>query len=132
MDPHRLRDELLRVAERVGVEVRVEAMASQATKAGGLCRVHGEPVIILDTDAALLDQNHALAASLCELDLEAVFMAPAARNAILRARTRGRMAAVGSPISDVAESASELEASESDDEPVILVHPHKPGVRDCD
>ncbi len=128
MDPYRLQDELLRVAERVGVKVRAEAMAANASKAGGLCHLHGAPVIIVDTQAPLLDQNYALAASLGELDLETVFIAPAARNAILRARTRGRMAAVAS------ESAGDGASSEENlgEEPALLVHPHKPGVRDCD
>ncbi len=128
MDPHRLQDELLRVADRVGVQVRAEAMAANASKAGGLCHLHGTPVIIIDAQAPLLDQNYALAASLGELDLEAVFIAPAARNAILRARTRGRMAAVPSEDEGNAPSPEE----HPDAEPATLVHPHKPGVRDCD
>ena len=130
MDPHRLRDELLRVAQRVGVEVRAEAMSVNATKAGGLCLLHGAPIIIIDTEAPLLDQNYALAAALGELDLEAVFIAPAARNAILRARTRGRLAAVAS--STAGDGAAEASGPPTDAQPATLVHPHKPGIRDCD
>lgn len=103
-------------------------MAANARRAGGLCLLHGAPVIIIDTEAPLLDQNYALAAALGELDLEAFFIAPAARNAILRARTRGRMAAVPSNMTD----DFEVLDVPPDAEPATLVHPHKPGVRDCD
>ena len=101
-----------------------------ATKAGGLCLLHGAPIIIIDTEAPLLDQNYALAAALGELDLEAVFIAPAARNAILRARTRGRLAAVAS--STAGDGAAEASGPPTDAQPATLVHPHKPGIRDCD
>lgn len=91
MDPARLFDELVRAAERVGVTVRVEPFDPTLTEwrryGGGLCTVHGRRVILVDASTPLADRIATVAASLAEIDLEAVFVPPLVR-ATIAARAR--------------------------------------------
>lgn len=126
VEPHRLNDELRQAAERLTVIVRSEPFCRGSLGSGGLCWLRGQAVIILDAESSVIEQNHALALALSQLDAESVFMAPAARGAITRASARGRLAAV-----DALSHAPQEAAAPHPEEPVLLVHPHKPGVRDC-
>lgn len=80
-DPH-LFDELLRAAEKLGVEVRVEPFETPATRGGGLCVVRAEKLVLIDQSAPLRDRIAALARALSELESETVYMAPEARKLI--------------------------------------------------
>src|SRR5438046_2581357 len=53
MDDPQLFDELLRAAEKLGVEVRVEPFETPAVTAGGLCVVRGERLVLIDQRAPL-------------------------------------------------------------------------------
>jgi hypothetical protein len=77
-DPH-LFDELLRAAEKLGVEVRIEPFETPATMGGALCVVRGETLVLIDQSAPLRDRILALARALSELESEAVYMVPEAR-----------------------------------------------------
>ncbi len=79
MDDRDLLDEFGRVAARLGVEVRVEPFETPAAGAGGLCVLHGRPLVLLDARAPLSDRVQALARALGRLDVDAVYMAPEAR-----------------------------------------------------
>src|SRR5262249_33402866 len=48
MDPQQLFDELVLVALRLGVEVRVQPFETPATMGGGLCVVRGEKLVLID------------------------------------------------------------------------------------
>jgi UDP-N-acetylmuramate dehydrogenase len=74
--------ELSRVAEKLGVPVRVELFETPPAGAGGLCVVHGRPLVLLDARAAFGDRVRALARALGGLPVEDVYMAPDARAAI--------------------------------------------------
>jgi len=100
MDDQHLFDELVRVAETLGVAVRMEAFETPATAGGGSCIFRGERLILLDAQAPLRGRIMALARALSELENETVFMVPEAREvveAVKGARSRG---------SNVAESSS--------------------------
>jgi hypothetical protein len=82
MDEASLQDELIRVAVRLDVEVRVEPFETPAAGAGGLCVLHGHRLVLLDARAPQRDRITALARALGRLDVEAVYMTPEARAAI--------------------------------------------------
>ncbi len=76
------------LAARIGVEVRVEPVWQGGDRAGGLCRVHGVPLILLDGLAPITDRIAVLCEALSELEpeLENVFVPPALRARIRAAR----------------------------------------------
>jgi UDP-N-acetylmuramate dehydrogenase len=82
MDDVSLLDELLRVAGKLGIPVRIEPFETPAAGGGGLCTVRGRQLVLLDARAALPDRVRALARALAPLPVEAVYMAPEAREAI--------------------------------------------------
>jgi hypothetical protein len=82
VDEQRLLDELLQVASRLGIAVRVEHFETPAASGGGLCAVQGRPLVLLDASAPLPARVLALARALAGLDVDAVHMAPAARELI--------------------------------------------------
>jgi hypothetical protein len=91
VEPRRLRDELVGVAQKLGFEVRVEPFRAATRSAGGLCRLRDRVLILLDANSNAVDQARALAEALATLDLEDVYMAPEARGLIDRLRS-GRAA----------------------------------------
>ena len=68
MDAPHLFDELLRAAERLGVEVRMEYFETPATMGGGLCVVRGAKLVLIDQRVPLPDRILVLARALAELD----------------------------------------------------------------
>ncbi|MBI2466410.1 MAG: hypothetical protein HYV62_01080 [Candidatus Rokubacteria bacterium] len=93
MDDQHLFDELLRVAEVLGVGVRVEPFETPAAAGGGSCILRGERLILIDRTAPLRERIAALAGALAELQTEALFMIPEARalvEAMKGSRSGGR------------------------------------------
>ena len=82
VDDQRLFDELLQAARQLQVEVRIEPFETPATRAGGLCILRGETLVLLDQHATLPDRIAGLARALAELEHETVYMAPEARELI--------------------------------------------------
>ncbi|HEY7140231.1 MAG TPA: UDP-N-acetylmuramate dehydrogenase [Methylomirabilota bacterium] len=89
MDDRDLLDELVRVATRLGVEVRAEPFETPSARGGGRCLVDGRELILLDARARLGDRVGALAAALSTLDLDDVYMMPEARERVEREREPG-------------------------------------------
>ena len=85
MDDQTLVANLERVASELGIPVRYEPCEDGP---GGLCRVHDEHVIIVHSGFGAARRAEVLAAALSEADTEGVFMMPAVREAIERARRR--------------------------------------------
>jgi hypothetical protein len=54
---------------------------------GGMCVIHGERRIIIERSLATREKAHLLAAGLAQFDLEGVFLLPAVREAIERAKS---------------------------------------------
>lgn len=83
----RVHAELLRLAERIGLEVRSEPFDLKVIAGkGGLCWLRGEPVVVMDAGLPVLDKIGVLARALAALDLEAIYVPPFLRARIARAR----------------------------------------------
>jgi UDP-N-acetylmuramate dehydrogenase len=86
VDDRELFDELVRVATRLGVEVRVEPFETPPARGGGRCVVAGRELVLLDARAPLGDRVGALASALAGLDVEDVYVMPEARDRLEAAR----------------------------------------------
>jgi hypothetical protein len=90
VDDQLLFDDLLRAAKNLGVWIRVERFETPPAAGGGSCVLRGEPLILLDARAPLLERIVVLARAISELDSEALFMTPAAREAVEAMRASAR------------------------------------------
>ena len=88
MERERLFEELLSAAEKLGVEVRVEPFETGGTSAGGICKLRGKRLILLDAAASVPERAAALASALSDLDHERVYLAPGAREYIYAEHAR--------------------------------------------
>ena len=98
MDDRELLDELVRVATRLGVEVRIEPFETPPARGGGRCLVEGREFILLDARAPLGDRVGALASALSDLDLDDVYVTPEARDRVEEARDARVQAREGVPL----------------------------------
>ncbi len=89
--------ELEALALRLGVVIRSEPFEKGSLGGrGGLCRVRGKPVIVMDASLALADKIAVLAAALGHLDLDQVYVPPMVRARIDAGRA-GRSAVPAAP-----------------------------------
>jgi len=86
MDLGRLLEELTRAAERAGVEVRNEVfdpnLSDIKRPRGGLCRLRGKRIILVDSKLPLPERIATIAEALAEVDLEHLFLPPVVRATI--------------------------------------------------
>jgi hypothetical protein len=72
--------ELEALAARLGVAIRAEPFDRGALGGrGGLCRVHGKPVIVMDAALAVAEKIAVLAGAIARFDLDAIFVSPIVR-----------------------------------------------------
>jgi hypothetical protein len=88
VSPERLLGELEALAFRLRVEVRVERLDRDlmASNAGGLCRVRGKALVLIEESLPIADRIAVLAGSLAQFDLEGVYVPPFVRARIEAAR----------------------------------------------
>jgi hypothetical protein len=60
---------LSEVAARAGVEVRIEPFALALSGKGGLCRIEGRLVVLVDAKLSVLEQAGVIGEALAEVDL---------------------------------------------------------------
>ncbi len=85
MTPPQILAELEKLAKRFGVAVRFEAFDPKSLGKGGLCRLRGEPFIVIDARLPLLDKIAILSEALSTFDLEVIYLPP-----VLRTRLEAR------------------------------------------
>jgi len=66
------------VAVRLGIQIRYEACEGR----GGMCTLRGQRLLIIDEGKAPAERADVIARCLAEFDLEAIYVAPAVREAI--------------------------------------------------
>jgi hypothetical protein len=81
--------ELEALALRLGVVVRVESFDSDlASKRGGLCRVNGRALLLVDESLPTADRIAVLAEALARFDLEGIYLSPRVRDRIEAVRAK--------------------------------------------
>ena len=81
MDEKNLLGQLEALAQSLSIEVRYDSMTHEGTfSVGGLCRVKGQHVLIINSRAATGEKIDALAKALCRFDLSQVFLRPGLRD----------------------------------------------------
>jgi PhzF family phenazine biosynthesis protein len=91
--------ELEKLAGRIGVEVRFESFDPKSRGKGGLCRVHGAPLVVVDERLTVLEKIGILSEALACFDLQPMFVPAVLRARIERgARATGRRGPVRPPL----------------------------------
>lgn len=90
LDAERLLTMLEELATRLGIEIRYErferdalGIRSRGGARGGLCRIRGDLVVLMDEDLDVPDRVAVLARALAGFDLETIYVPPIVRRAIL-------------------------------------------------
>ncbi|PKN44005.1 MAG: hypothetical protein CVU59_12765 [Deltaproteobacteria bacterium HGW-Deltaproteobacteria-17] len=76
--------EMEALAEKLGVEIRVETLRSLHPRKGGLCRVQGAFVLLIDKKASLDERWFLFTEGLCLFDLDGEFLSPKLRALLQR------------------------------------------------
>jgi hypothetical protein len=80
MDDEKLMAQLEELAENLSIEIRYEAIRKEGSFfTGGLCRLKGKDVLIVNSDASIGNKIQALAKALRRFDLSRIYMKPALR-----------------------------------------------------
>jgi hypothetical protein len=85
LQPVQLVSALEAVAARLGIAVRYEVMdrtLSPRQSGGGLCRLRGQPMILLDADLSARERIAILAQALATFDLDGIYLPPLVRSTI--------------------------------------------------
>ncbi len=87
-------DELIGVAKKLGIEIRVEPIRIPNRSFGGLCRLRGRQILVLDQKSSFADRAGTLAEALTQFEsqLEGFYLTPEARRLVDAARTRAEFA----------------------------------------
>ncbi len=81
MDENTLLGQLEELAQSLGIEIRYEALKREGSFfPGGLCRLKGEYVLILNSAATVSDKIQTLAKSVNRFDLSKVYLRPGLRD----------------------------------------------------
>ena len=87
MPPGQLLRHLCELAEKIGCEVRMEALHG----AGGLCEIRGTKVLFIDTTVDRVEQVEQTALALCDQpELDSVYILPEIREYLRRIRDEAR------------------------------------------
>ena len=76
--PNEVLRELETLARKAGISVRHEPFDPKVIEGkGGLCWFHGNPIVMLDAGAPVLDKIGVLADALARFDIKAMYVPPA-------------------------------------------------------
>ena len=83
MDDQFIIGQLEELIERFGIQIRYEPMHQDEESiklVGGLCRLKGENVLIINSKAAVSDKMKALAEAVRHFDIDQIYILPAVRD----------------------------------------------------
>ena len=90
MDENSRLKQLEEVARALGITVRYEPIRKESSfYPGGLCRLRGETVLIINSQATMDDKIQTVAEALRHFDLSQVFMRPALREFLTKPKDSG-------------------------------------------
>ena len=86
MDVARLVDELMGIAQKAGIQIRVEPLRTPNRGAGGFCRLKGQPVVLLERHSRPVDRAWVLTQAMERLgvDLQNSGLTAEAREVVLK------------------------------------------------
>jgi hypothetical protein len=89
MAPEDVVRELLNLAERTGIAVRIEPLDPEIFlhHRGGICKIEGAPTILVDSAASIDEKMAVLLRAMGSVELDAVYMRPQLREQIERHKT---------------------------------------------
>ncbi len=91
MDDKTLMAQLEELAENLAIEIRYEVIIKEGLFfTGGLCRLKGKDILIVNSESAMGDKIQALAKALRRFDLSRVYMRPALREFLTKLPEDGR------------------------------------------
>ena len=93
MQPAELAQALEALAARLGIPIRYDVMdrtVSQGRSSGGLCRLRGQPIILVDQALGMRDRVAVLAQALGNFDLDGIYLPPIVR-ATIRSHGKARV-----------------------------------------
>lgn len=93
MKPEQMTHVLEQAAQQLGIKVRYETMTGETLGAGGLCKMRGEWMVIMDRRATFSDRAALLVESLAGFDTDAIFLPPELREAVVQRRAAQSLAA---------------------------------------
>jgi hypothetical protein len=96
--PAEILSELEKLAMRLGVHVRFDAFDARSSAKGGLCRLRGQPIIVLDAGLPVLDKIGVISEALARFDLEAIYLPAILRSRFDRERRRHPKRPVRAPL----------------------------------
>ncbi|PKN68270.1 MAG: hypothetical protein CVU54_15400 [Deltaproteobacteria bacterium HGW-Deltaproteobacteria-12] len=80
MNEEVLLSQLTELAEKLGISVREENInLEESTGAGGLCRVEGKYILLLNSRAAVKEKNQVALRALRHFDLSSIYLKPVIR-----------------------------------------------------
>ena len=79
MDDHIALSLLEELADKLGIPIRYEIIRDELTGLGGLCRVDGEFILIIDSTAAVKEKIRIMTEALRRFDLGDIYVRPALR-----------------------------------------------------
>jgi hypothetical protein len=89
MDPEKTYRYLEELAEKAGISIRYETLTGpQYGVRSGLCKIKGKNIYIMDISRSLTERIAALSKCLASVDLEGIYVVPAVRDMLARARSR--------------------------------------------
>lgn len=94
MDQGAIIDQLEELAERFGIQIRYEPIGLDEegiNLMGGLCKLRGEKLLIINSKASVRDKIQAFAQALSNFDLDQIYIRPAIRGLIERAATTHKL-----------------------------------------
>jgi len=84
MDEKEILDQLEELAESLGIKIRYEQLQKEGTFfPGGLCKVKGGNILIINSKAGMEDKIETLAKAVISFDLSRVYMRPALREFLI-------------------------------------------------
>jgi hypothetical protein len=82
MKPEQMTEALETAAGQLGIRVRYEVLTTGAVASGGLCKVKGEWLVIIDKKASPSERATILADALASFDTDSVFLPPKVREMV--------------------------------------------------
>lgn len=89
MEERKLLGELEALAHKLNVAIRYETFEGETFSPGGICRIRGKPVIMVNQSASLRDKCRTLAKALKRFDLNGLYLKPALRELLERPDKKG-------------------------------------------